>query len=375
MESVECAVVGAGVVGLAIARSLSQAGREVVVLERAHTFGTATSSRNSEVIHAGIYYEPGSLMARLCVAGRKALYAYCESRAIPHSACGKLIVAASGDDTQKLGEIASRARGNGVTDVSFLTREEATKLEPALHCEGALLSPSTGILDSHAYMLSLLADAEAAGAIFSPRTSLLSARPAAKGLLLRAGGDDELEIHCRVLVNAAGLDAPAVAARIEGLAAEHVPVSYYAKGNYFTLAGRSPFSRLIYPVPVPGGLGVHLTLDLGGCARFGPDVEWVEKIDYTVDPRRVEGFYGAIRRYWPDLPDGSLVPGYAGMRPKIVPPSAPKQDFRIDGPERHNVPGLINLFGIESPGLTASLAIGEYVAAMVANIPNHTGSA
>lgn len=367
MESVECVVAGAGAVGLAIARSLSQAGREVLVLERANTFGTETSSRNSEVIHAGIYYEPGSLMARLCVAGREALYAYCESRAIPYRACGKLIVAASGDEIQKLGEIDGRARGNGVTDISFLTKEEAAKLEPALLCEGALYSPSTGIFDSHAYMLSLLADAEASGAIFSPRSPLLSARPAGKGLILRAGGDDELEIQCRVLVNATGLNAPAVAASIEGLCAKHVPISYYAKGTYFTLAGRSPFGRLIYPVPVPGGLGVHLTLDLAGSARFGPDVEWVEKADYTVDPRRAEAFYGAIRRYWPDLPDGSLVPGYAGIRPKIVPQSAPKQDFRIDGPERHSIPGLINLFGIESPGLTASLAIGEYVAAMVEN--------
>lgn len=368
MESVECAIVGAGAVGLAIARALSQAGREVLLLESANTFGTGTSSRNSEVIHAGIYYERGSLMARLCVSGRKALNAYCEARAIPHRACGKLIVAASDSDVEKLGQIADRARGNGVMDISFLTKQDAEKLEPALFCEGALLSPSTGILDSHAYMLSLLADAEAAGAIFSLRSPVLSARRVGKGFILSIGGSEPSEIECRLLVNAAGLDAPAVAASVAGLAATHVPVPYYAKGNYFALAGRSPFSRLIYPVPVPGGLGVHLTLDLGGSARFGPDVEWVETIDYTVDPRRAEGFYGAIRRYWPGIPDGCLVPAYAGIRPKIVPPSVSKQDFRIDGPERHSVPGLINLFGIESPGLTASLAIGEYVTAMAADM-------
>jgi L-2-hydroxyglutarate oxidase LhgO len=369
MESVDCVVAGAGVVGLAIARALAQAGWEVLLLERAAAFGTGISSRNSEVIHAGIYYEPGSLMARFCAGGRRALYAYCESRAIPHRACGKLIVAVSEADVHKLGEIASRARENGVEDIAILTKGEAEKLEPALVCEGALLSPSTGILDSHAYMLSLLADAEAAGAVFSPNSPLLGARLAGKGLVIRAGSGDEcLEIECRLLVNAAGLDAPALAARILGLAAAHVPAAYYAKGNYFTLAGKSPFSRLIYPVPVPGGLGVHLTLDLAGQARFGPDVEWVEAADYCVDPGRAASFYGAIRRYWPGLADGALQPGYAGIRPKIVSPAAAKQDFRIDGPERHGVPGLINLFGIESPGLTASLAIAEYVAGLAAGV-------
>jgi L-2-hydroxyglutarate oxidase LhgO len=364
MESIECVIAGAGVVGLAIARALSQSGREVLLLERAGTFGTETSSRNSEVIHAGIYYDPASLMARLCLPGRDALYAYCESRAVPHRACGKLIVATSESEVQKLGGIARHAARNGVTDLSFLSKDEALKLEPALQCEGALLSPSTGIIDSHAYMLSLLADAEAAGAVFAPHTPVVSARATSGGLELRTGGESPMEIGCRLLVNAAGHGAPALAASIAGLGAEHVPVQYYAKGNYFTLASRPPFSRLVYPVPVPGGLGVHLTLDLGGQARFGPDVEWIEAIDYTVDPRRADSFYGAIRRYWPGLADGSLVPGYAGVRPKIVPASVSKQDFRIDGPERHGVPGLINLFGIESPGLTSSLAIADYVVAL-----------
>ncbi len=368
MESVECVVAGAGAVGLAVARAMSEAGREVLVLERASTFGTETSSRNSEVIHAGIYYDPGSLMARLCIAGRKALYAYCGSRAIPYRACGKLIVATSANEVSQLGEIAGRARSNGVDDIAFLTQREAAKLESALACESALLSPSTGILDSHAYMLSLLADAEGAGATFAPRSPLLRAKSVHKGLELYAGGDDPVELRCRILVNAAGIDAPAVAARITGLAAKYVPAPYYAKGNYFTPAGGAPFSRLIYPVPVPGGLGVHLTLDLGGRPRFGPDVEWIEDVDYNVDPRRAEGFYAAIRRYWPDIPDGCLVPDYAGIRPKIVPPSVSKQDFRIDGPNNHNVPGLVNLFGIESPGLTASLAIAEYVRAIVQSI-------
>jgi L-2-hydroxyglutarate oxidase LhgO len=366
MESVECVVAGAGVVGLAIARALAEAGREVLLLERGPTFGTGTSSRSSEVIHAGIYYEPGSLMARFCVAGRKALYAYCAARGLPHRACGKLIVATSAEEVPRLSDYAERARGNGVTDLAWLSKAEAMALEPELRCEGALLSPSTGIIDSHSYMLALLGDAEAAGAVFAPNSPLLAARPSGKGLLVRAGLEGEsMELECRLLVNAAGLDAPGLARKIEGLDASHVPPVYFSKGNYFTLAGKAPFSRLVYPLPVPGGIGIHLTLDMGGQARFGPDVEPVDGIGYTVDSARAGAFYGAIRRYWPGLADGALQPGYAGIRPKIVPP-AQKQDFRIDGPERHGVAGLINLFGIESPGLTSSLAIAEYVRSIAA---------
>ena len=361
MESVQCVVAGAGVVGLAIARALGEAGQEVLLLEKANAFGTGISSRNSEVIHAGIYYAAGTLMAKFCVAGRRALYAYCGSRPMPFRQCGKLIVAASVEELPQLHAIAAHARNNGVEDIAILTKKEAARFEPSLACEGALLLASTGIIDSHAYMLSLLADAEAAGASLATNSPLLAAKAVDKGFEILAGGGDAYAFRCTTLINAAGLDAPAVAASIEGLDMRHIPVPYYAKGSYFALTGRAPFSRLIYPVPVPGGLGVHLTLDLAGRARFGPDIEWVAERDYNVDTRRAEGFYAAIRRYWPGLADGALSADYAGIRPKIVPPSVAKQDFRIDGPEVHNVPGLINLFGIEFPGLTASLAIADHV--------------
>ncbi|HET6182304.1 MAG TPA: NAD(P)/FAD-dependent oxidoreductase [Acetobacteraceae bacterium] len=361
MDSVECIVVGAGVVGLAVARALALAGREVIVLEQAEGIGTETSSRNSEVIHAGIYYPAASFMARFCVAGRRALYAYCRERGVPFNNCGKLIVATNADEDARLAGIKARAEANGVEGMRVLSRAEALALEPALHCTSALFSPVTGVVDSHAFMLALQGDAENAGAavvFFSPVTG---ARVREGGLEVDVGGTDPTTLRCALLVNSAGLHAPALAARIEGMPQERVPPAYYAKGNYFTLAGRSPFSRLIYPVPVPGGLGTHLTIDLGGQARFGPDVEWIDKIDYTVDPARAEKFYAAVRRYWPDLKDGALMPGYAGIRPKIVPPAVASQDFVIQGPQTHGVPGLINLFGIESPGLTASLAIADFV--------------
>lgn len=362
MESVDCVVAGAGVVGLAVARSLALAGREVLLLEAAEAIGTGTSSRNSEVIHAGIYYPAGSLMARHCVAGRRMLYAFCAERGVPHARCGKLIAATSEEEAGRLASIQARAAANGVEDMRVLSRDEAVALEPALSCHGALLSPSTGILDSHAYMLALQGDAENAGAVLAFHSPVLSGRVVPEGIVLETGGAEPMTLLCRSLVNAAGLGAPALGRAIAGLPPETVPREYYAKGNYFTLAGRSPFSRLIYPVPVPGGLGTHLTIDLGGQARFGPDVEWVDHIDYEVDPRRGDSFYEAIRRYWPALPDGALQPGYSGIRPKIVPRGAPAQDFVIQGPALHGVPGLVNLYGIESPGLTASLAIAETVA-------------
>lgn len=364
MERIDCVVVGAGVAGLSVARALALAGREVIVLEAAGLIGSVTSSRNSEVIHAGVYYPAGSLMARLCVDGKAALYAYCRERGLPHRNCGKLIVATSQDELERLPAIAARAAANGVADLLQLSAAEALGLEPALSATGALLSPSTGIIDSHAYMLSLLGDAENAGAVLVLNSPVAGGAVAEGTITVEVGGPDPMALECRTLINAAGLAAPALASAIEGMPTACVPRPYYAKGNYFSLAGKAPFSRLIYPVPVPGGLGIHLTLDIAGQARFGPDVEWVEEIDYAVDPARVAKFYEGVRRYYPALPDGALLPAYSGIRPKIVPPSAANQDFLVQGPKAHGVPGLINLFGIESPGLTASLALADHVAAM-----------
>jgi len=361
MERIDCVIVGAGVVGLAIARRLARAGREVIVLEAAEGIGTVTSSRNSEVIHAGIYYKAGSLMARMCVAGKRALYGYCNDHGIPHRNCGKLIVATSAKETERLQAIRSHAEANGVGDMQILSGTAARALEPALSCDAALLSPSTGIIDSHAYMLALRGDAESAGAAFAFHTPMVGAIARSGAIEIEAGGAAPMTLECRLLVNAAGLDAPATARTIDGMPEARIPRAYLAKGNYFSCGVRAPFSRLIYPVPEPGGLGVHLTLDMAGQARFGPDVEWVDHIDYAVDPARAERFYPAIRKYWPALPDGALMPSYSGMRPKIVPPAIASQDFVIQGPRDHGVDGLINLFGIESPGLTSSLAIADYV--------------
>jgi len=361
MDKVESVVIGAGVIGLAIARRLAQAGREVVVLEAAEGIGTITSSRNSEVIHAGIYYKAGSLMARMCVSGKRALYEYCRDHSIPHRNCGKLIVATAPQEAEKLQSIKAHAEANGVDDLQMLTGEAARALEPALNCEAALLSPSTGIIDSHAFMLALRGDAEEAGAAFAFHTPLLGGKADAGRIRLDAGGEAPTSLECRLLVNAAGLGASAVARSIDGMPIDLIPPAYLAKGNYFSCSARAPFSHLIYPVPEPGGLGVHLTLDMAGQARFGPDVEWVDSVDYAVDPARAERFYPAIRRYWPALPDGALMPSYSGIRPKIVPPAVAVQDFLIQGPKDHGIDGLINLFGIESPGLTSSLAIADYV--------------
>lgn len=361
MEEVDCVVVGAGVVGLAVARALAMAGREVIILEAAGAIGTETSSRNSEVIHAGIYYPANSLMARFCVAGRRKLYAFCREKGVPHVNCGKLIVATSREENAMLAGIQRRAEANGVEGMRVLTADEAINLEPNLVCTSALLSPSTGIVDSHRYMVALQGDAENAGAVVVCHSPVLAARVSGRGMEVDVGGADPMTLRCRLLVNSAGLHAPGLARKFAGVPEDRIPTAYYAKGNYFTLSGRSPFSRLIYPVPVPGGLGVHLTVDLGGQARFGPDVEWIDEINYTVDPSRADSFYAAVRKYWPDLKDGALQPGYAGVRPKIVPKGAPAQDFVIQGPQTHGVAGLINLFGIESPGLTASMAIADHV--------------
>lgn len=362
MDRVECIVVGAGVVGLAAARRLAQAGLEVVVVEAAGDIGTGTSSRNSEVVHAGIYYPAGSLMARMCVAGKHALYRYCEDHGVPHRRCGKLIVATAENENAKLISIRSHAETNGVDDLQTLSGADARALEPALNCTGALLSPSTGIVDSHAFMLALRGEIEDAGGALAFHAPLKRAKIVSEGFEVEIGGDSPMTLQCRVLVNSAGLAAPSIARVIDGMPADRIPTTYYAKGNYFSCSARAPFARLIYPVPEPGGLGVHLTIDLGGQAKFGPDVEWIDEIDYAVDPARAERFYPAIRRYWPALPDGALTPSYSGIRPKIVPPAVARQDFVIQGPQEHGVAGLINLFGIESPGLTSSLAIADDVA-------------
>ena len=367
MEQLDAVVIGAGVVGLAVARALALSGREVVILEAEDAIGTHTSSRNSEVIHAGIYYPKGSLKARACVEGKALLYEYCVAHGVPHRRSGKLIVAADDSQLPELQKIQDKAHANGVTDVVWMTRAQALALEPELSCVAALYSPSTGIIDSHALMLAYLGDAEAHGAMLALKSPLARVEVKGDGFILHVNGSDP--IGCASLVNCAGLRAPTVAKKMEGYRAELAPREYYAKGNYYSLARRSPFSRLVYPIPEPGGLGVHVTLDLAGQARFGPDVEWIERIggkeDYAVDPRRAERFYGAIRRYWPALPDGALLPGYSGIRPKTAGPKEPAPDFEVQGPARHAIPRLVHLFGIESPGLTASLALAKAVLAQL----------
>jgi len=366
VDRVDAVVVGAGAVGLAVARELALHGHETIVLEATAGIGNGTSSRNSEVIHAGLYDAPTSLKARLCVAGRRLLYPFCEARGVGHRRCGKLVVAATPVQVELLRAIERRALANGVEGLRWLSGAEARDLEPALEGEAALLSTATGIIDSHALMLAYLGDLENAGGALVVRSPLESAVTRGDGFVLRVGGDAPLEIEAGVLVNAAGLHAQEVARRIDGLDPALIPRTWFAKGNYYALAGRSPFTRLIYPVPEPGGLGVHLTLDLADQARFGPDVEWIDvdapdAIDYSVDPARSAAFYAAIRRYWPELKDGALAPAYSGVRPKLQGPGASPSDFMLQGPEAHGVGGLMNLFGIESPGLTASLAIAAEV--------------
>jgi L-2-hydroxyglutarate oxidase LhgO len=371
MEHVDCIVIGAGVVGLAVARALALKGREVVVLEAADAIGSATSARNSEVIHAGLYYAPGSLKARLCVAGRERLYAYAAERGVPHRRCGKLIVATEPGQEAALQAMLDRADACGVHDLAELSAAQALALEPALRCSAALLSPSTGIVDSHALMLALRGEAEDHGAMLALKSPVQRVRVLpGGGLEVSVGGDEPMTVQARTVVNAAGLHAQALALRTEGLAADQVPPSHWARGHYFALPGRPAFQRLIYPLPVPGGLGIHVTLDLAGQLRFGPDVQWVPTTplgaeDYAVDPALAVAFEQAIRRYWPGLPAGRLQPAYAGLRPKPHAPGEPAADFIVSGPAQHGVAGLVNLFGIESPGLTSAIVLGEHVAAVL----------
>lgn len=361
MDNVDVVIIGAGVIGLAVARALALRGREVIVLEAEDHFGTVTSSRNSEVIHAGIYYPRGSLKARTCVAGRGLLYDFCEEFGVPYRRCGKLIVATSEAQMAELDKINEAAAGNGV-ELEFFSRAQALELEPQLICDGALYSPLTGIIDSHSYMLTLLGQAESRGAVLVTESRVTGLSLERDGILIGINGEAPA-LRATTLINSAGIFAPDVARLIQGgFPAEHIPRRYFAKGSYFALSSHTPFEHLVYPIPEPGGLGVHLTLDLAGRARFGPDVQWVEEYEYSVDPSRAARFYAAIRTYWPDLPDGALQPAYAGIRPKISGPGEPAPDFRIEGPETHGVPGVVNLFGIESPGLTASLALAELIA-------------
>jgi L-2-hydroxyglutarate oxidase LhgO len=360
VDELDAVVIGAGVVGLAVARALALAGREVVVLEAERAIGTHTSSRNSEVIHAGFYYPTGTWKARLCVPGRDALYAYCAAHDVPHQRVGKIVCATTDAEVGALEKYKKQGEANGVTDLTWLEAAQVAAMEPEVRCVRALHSPSTGIIDSHGLMQAYERDLRGAGGNVLLATPVVGGSVEG-GLTLEIGGQAPTKIRCRTLVNSAGLWAPAVAGTLRGLRPETIPVATYAKGHYFVLSGRSPFKRLVYPIAVAGGLGVHVTLDLAGRARFGPDVSWIEGVDYSFDEGRAAAFYEAIRRYWPGLADGALEPGYTGIRPKLGEKGAASQDFVIQGPDVHGVPGLVNLYGIESPGLTASLALADVV--------------
>lgn len=370
MDQVDCVVIGAGVIGLAVAREMALQGRETILLERESAFGTISSARNSEVIHAGIYYPKDSLKAKLCVQGNRMLYEYCRTHHVATQPYGKLIVASDESQLDDLQAILYKAQQNNVPEIKMIAGEQAKSMEPELHCSAAVLSATTGIVDSHGFMLSLLGGFEDAGGMIAYQSPLISAKPigenAKDGFELEIGGADGMRIQTKLLINCGGMSAPAIAKKIQSLSEDQIPKAYFAKGNYFSLSGKSPFKHLIYPIPEPGGLGVHLTLDMGGQVKFGPDVEWLDineesQIDYTVNPKRGDGFYEAVRRYWPALKDNALQPDYSGVRAKIVPPNSPAGDFCFNTPQDHGLEGLFNLYGFESPGLTSSLAIAKHL--------------
>jgi len=357
-------VVGAGIVGLAIGREAALAGHEVIVVEAEAGIGSGTSSRNSEVIHAGLYYPTGSLRERHCARSRRMLYAYCASHGVPHAKLGKLVVACRDADLGALEKLLAQARRNGVEGLRMLSGAEATAMEPALSCLAALHSPETGIIDSHRYMLALLGDIQDAGGVLALRTPVERFARSRAGWEVHFGGSEPGLVAVDAVVNAAGHGAQKLARASEGYPPQRVPRLVLVKGNYFSYAGRPAFSRLIYPVaPMPGGLGIHVTLDLAGRMRFGPDAQWIDDYDFNVDPSRAAAFYVAVRTFWPDLPDGTLAPDYAGIRPKLTGPGEPPADFVIDAPPDHGVARLVHLFGIESPGLTAALSLAEEVVA------------
>ena len=365
METLDCAVIGAGVVGLAIARKLAQSGRDVVILEAEDAFGTHTSARNSEVMHAGIYYASGSMKARLCVAGRKALYPYCAEHAVNHQRIGKVIVACDDAEVAALKKYKAQAEANGVDDLRMLDPAELKAMEPNVRCVAGFLSPSTGIIDSHGLMLSYLGEAEGHGAMLARSSPVLRGKVESDGIVLEVGGADPMTVKCRTVIISAGLKAPEVARSIKGIPAASIPPTFFAIGHYYTLTTKSPFNRLIYPVARPDWLGVHVTIDLGGRVKFGPDFEWIDRVDYQFDQAREAAFYKAIRHYYPGLQDGTLQPGYTGIRPRITGPGEPVQDFTFHNHREHGVKGLVALYGIESPGLTSSLAIADHVAALL----------
>lgn len=371
MDRSECVIVGGGIVGLAIARCLALAGREVVVVERAEAVGTETSARSNEVIHAGILYRPGGPQARLCPVGARALYGYCASRGVPHRRIGKLLIATAEDEIDWLAAMRARAVENGVDDLEWLDGEAAAGLEPAIRCSAGLLSPSSGIVDTHALMLAYQGEAEARGAVVALNSEVVAGAVADTGfeLEVRDAAGETTRLGADILVNAAGIWATPLARRIGGMPAELIPEIHLAKGAFFTLAGRTPFSRLIIPPHQWMRRGCHYTLDLAMAGRFGPDEEWVDTVDYAIDPARVAHFYDGIRRYYPGLADGALQPGYTGIRPRLNGPGEEMADWILQGPAEHGIARLVNLFGIESPGITASLGLGETVAAMLAGEP------